>query len=120
MENKDKIRNLLYLKMETEYEIFIDNLLKKKPKEIINSSYEKVIKEDILSMFDPYSKKFDLEEINYLYNEKNPLQMLYQEWMDSNYNESELVEENLLDTLERLLESQNEKNISSNKRERER
>ena len=45
------IREELYSKMEKEYDLFIENLKQLSPEKIIDSAYEKVMKEELVSMF---------------------------------------------------------------------
>ena len=53
MNNEMKIREEVYNKMEQEYNNFIEKVKLKTPEEIIQSSYEKVCKEEILGDFYP-------------------------------------------------------------------
>lgn len=81
-----KLNTSLYLKMELEFDNFIDNLKTLSPEKIIESSYEKVFKEEILNCFDE-SNPLDEKQAKALLSKKNPLDYLYQEWldMDSSY-----------------------------------
>lgn len=72
-------------KMQAELDEFIAELKTKSSSEIIECAYELIYKEDILQSFD-----FDFKERNPLTNEqakallslKNPLDYLYQEWLE--------------------------------------
>ena len=72
-------------KMQTELDEFIAELKTKSSSEIIECAYELIYKEDILQSFD-----FDIRGNNPLTNEqakallslKNPLDYLYQEWLE--------------------------------------
>ena len=72
-------------KMQAEFDEFIAELKTKSSSEIIECAYELIYKEDILQSFD-----FDIRVNNPLTNEqakallslKNPLDYLYQEWVE--------------------------------------
>ena len=74
-----RINDMLYEKMEKEYHVFLEELEKKEPKEIIASSYEKVFKEDILMTLSennlPYDRAKTLLRMEY------PLDGAYQAWL---------------------------------------
>ncbi len=77
-----KSNTLLYIKMKTEYDEFINNLKNLPPEKIIESSYEKVFKEEILNCFQsgtPLNKK----QAKAIFFKKYPLDYLYQEWRDT-------------------------------------
>lgn len=71
---------LLYRKLEKENKAFTDDLKTKTPEQIIEAAYEKVFKEDILSIFE--HKDFSQTEAKALYKLKNPLDDLYQAWLN--------------------------------------
>jgi len=117
---EDKIRQELYDKLENEYNNFIDELKTLPPEKIIDKSYEKVMKEETLSMFIPESKMFDMEELKALNKEKNPLEYLYQGWMNSDLNINQLYEDNVRDSLYDLVEEQKNKAKENRKKDKER
>ena len=78
MENKLKID--LYEKLDNEYNSFVDSLRNKTPDEIIECSYEKIMKEELKEMFYP-GNNYEISELKALYKLKNPLEELYQGWM---------------------------------------
>ena len=67
--------------MQKEYNEFLDELKQLPPEEIIDKSYEKVLKEDILCLTEIH----DLlqPQAKALYHMKNPLEQLYQEWLST-------------------------------------
>lgn len=69
---------LLYNKMKKEFDSFISEFKTKPPEQIIEGSYEKVIKEDLLAIFE-YTE-FSQTEAKSLYRLKAPLDDIYQEW----------------------------------------
>lgn len=117
---EEEIRQELYDKLEKEYQSFIEEIKTLPPEKIIDKSYEKVMKEETLSMFYPESKMFDMEEIKALNKEKNPLEYLYQGWLDSDLNLNQLYEDNVRDSLYDLAEEQRQKSKENRKKDKER
>lgn len=107
---ESKLRDELYTKLSNEYEKYIETLLTKTPKEIIDCSGERIIKEEILSIFSPELQNFDVEKLNVLLKEKAPLEKLYQGWIDNNLSITEIVEESVNKTIDNLSRLQKEKN----------
>lgn len=107
-----KIRQDVYNKMEQEYHQFIEKLKLKTPEEIIQSSYEKVMKEEILGDFCPEYKHYDIEKMKALNKVKEPLEELYQGWMECDGGIHQVLEDSTYDTLDRLVEEQKEKKKS--------
>lgn len=115
---EDKIRQELYDKLESELASYKKDLESLTAKEIIDKSYETAIKEEVIYMFYPESKQFDLDEIKALKKQDNSLETLYQGWMDCDMNICELVEDSARDTVEDLAKEYREK--QSKKKEKER
>ena len=115
---EDKIRQELYDKLENELASYKKDLESLTAKEIIDKSYETAIKEEVIYMFYPESKQFDLDEIKALKKQDNSLETLYQGWMDCDMNICELVEDSARDTVEDLVKEYREK--QSKKKEKER
>ena len=110
MEEKElkQIRKELYSKMEKEYENFIEYLKEQKPQIILERAYEKVFKEETKDMFYPEYDKFNEEDIRALNKIENPLDKLYDGWMDCDVNLNELYEYNIQDTLDEIVLDQKE------------
>lgn len=70
----------LYQKMKHELDDLKNELRTKPPDEIIQSAYELVTKEDILSVFE-IEENLELKEYKALLRTKKPLEYLYQEWL---------------------------------------
>lgn len=102
------LKEELYDKLEKEYNEFIEDLKTKAPEEIISKSYEKVIKEELKEMFYPEINNYDLYELKILNKTKNPLEELYQGWMDYDGGVHEPLECSVEETLE-FLKEQHEK-----------
>ena len=61
----NKLKEKLDIKRQQEYDKFIEKLMKLSPKEIIESSYEKIFKEEFISMIQ--GKELSKSEINRLF-----------------------------------------------------
>lgn len=109
MNNEMKIREEVYSKMEQEYNNFIEKVKLKTPDEIIQCSYEKVMKEEILGDFEPEFRHYDIEKIRALSKCKDPLEELYQGWMDCDAGIHQILEDSTYDTLDRLVDEQKQK-----------
>lgn len=76
---KKELNQILLEKMTQEYALFINRLITLSPEEIINASYEKVFKEDILSIVS--SEVLELGYVKALLRENFPLEGCYQSWL---------------------------------------
>ena len=113
--NEMDIRKKLYEKMQNEYNDFIEEMKNNEPQFIVNNAYQIVIKEELVAMFYPESEQYDIDEIKALNKTKNPLEELYQGWMDSDAGIHSALEDNVSDTIEEIQKEQREK-----KKDRER
>lgn len=113
--NEMDIRKKLYEKMQKEYNDFIEEMKNNEPQFIVNNAYQIVIKEELVAMFYPESEQYDIDEIKVLNKTKNPLEELYQGWMDSDAGIHSVLEDNISDTIEEIQKEQREK-----KKDRER
>ncbi len=113
--NEMDIRKKLYEKMQNEYNDFIEEMKNNEPQFIVNNAYQIVIKEELVAMFYPESEQYDIDEIKALNKTKNPLEELYQGWMDSDAGIHSVLEDNVSDTIEEIQKEQREK-----KKDRER
>lgn len=115
---EEKIRQELYDKLENELTSYKKDLESLTAKEIIAKSYETVVKEEVIYLFYPESKQFDIDELKALKNEKNSLETLYQGWMDCNMNINEIFEDSARDTVEDLARDFKEKQAKKKDKER--
>ena len=115
---EDKIRQELYDKLEKELTSYKQELETLTSKEIIDKSYETAIKEEVIYLFYPESKQFDIDEIKALKSEKNSLETLYQGWMDCDMNICQLLEDSARDTVEDLAREFKEKQAKKRDKER--
>lgn len=106
------IREELYKKMSNDYKNYIDNLKNSSIDKILDSAYEKVMKENILEEFTPEFKHYDIEKIKALNNYENPLNKLYREWFKRDIGIHTLFEDSIYDTLTDLVKEQKQKNKS--------
>lgn len=113
--NEMDIRKKLYEKMQKEYNDFIEETKNNEPQFIVNNAYQIVIKEELVAMFYPESEQYDIDEIKALNKTKNPLEELYQGWMDSDAGIHSVLEDNVSDAIEEIQKQQREK-----KKDRER
>ena len=109
------IRKKLYEKMQKEYNDFIEEMKNNEPQFVVNNAYQIVIKEELVAMFYPESEQYSIDEIKALNKAKNPLEELYQGWMDSDAGIHSVLEDNVSDTIEEIQKEQREK-----KKDRER
>lgn len=112
MSNSMSIREELYKKMSNDYKNYIDNLKNSSIDKILDSAYEKVMKENILEEFTPEFKHYDIEKIKALNNYENPLNKLYREWFKRDIGIHTLFEDSIYDTLTDLVKEQKQKNKS--------
>jgi hypothetical protein len=80
---------LLYNKMKKEFDDLIAEIKTMPAEKIIEFSYEKVLKEDILSIFE-YTD-FSQKEAKALYVLDNTLDVLYQDWMHTDLSYMDML-----------------------------
>lgn len=90
----------LYDKMSTELDNFISELKNQSPDLIIESAYELVIKEDILSIFE-YTD-YSQNEAKALFELPYPLDAIYQAWLKNDLSYMSLLEDTIKWELEKL------------------
>ena len=110
-----KIREKLYEKLQKEFKDFIEELKTKEPEVIVNSAYQIAIKEELVGIFYPQEDKYDIEEIKALNKISDPLEELYQGWMDCDAGIHTVLEDSVSYTIEEIVKEQKEK-----KKDRER
>lgn len=92
---------LLYKKVQKEFNEFITKLKEMSPEAIIEMAYEKVIKEDLLCVFE--NREFNSSEAIALYHEKYPLDKAYQDWLKSDVTYMEILNDSVNDTIKQTL-----------------
>lgn len=79
----------LYEKVQNEYNEFIAQLKQMSPEEIIEYSYQKVIKEDIVCIIE--NNNLSSHQAKALLQLRNTLQDLYDEWLSTDYSYMEAL-----------------------------
>ena len=113
---EEKLRDELYSKLEKEYNNFIKELMKLSKEEILSRAYEKITKYDIMTMFYPTNKEFDVSDIKVLNKVKNPLEELYHRWMDFDVVRDNSLCDNVKDTINFFREEQRKIKNKDNER----
>lgn len=80
----------LYEKMEQEFEEFISGLKKMSQEDIVSFSYEKVMKEDFLILFEE-SVEFSKEATEKLLAMEKPLDYVYRRWLETDYGHMDVL-----------------------------
>lgn len=117
--NKSNLRGLLWEKATKEQSDYIENLKTLSPEDIIDKAYEKIMRDDILYIFegDYLSEKQVAELIKLDY----PLSACYDEWMDTDVSHMEMLRDTIDSFTKRLVkENENSKQINNKKSEPER
>ena len=117
--NKDLVEKL-HLKLKEEYLNYVNNIKQLPVEEIIKKSYELTIRKEFVDMFYD-NRDFNKFQLLALLEKEQPLQYLYDSWMDCDYGINNLLLDNLDDTFYELgndyenkvmLEIQKDKNYS--------
>ena len=87
---------LLYEKVQAEYDAFIEELKRMTPEQVIDRAYEKVTKENMVTIIQ--EKELTPSEAKALYREKYPLDRMYQEWLDTDVSEMQMFKDSIDDT----------------------
>ena len=91
----------LYEKAFAEYEIFLEDLLRLPKEEIVKRCYEKVYKEELVSVLETSS--FSEQEAEKLCRTDSILEELYQEWLSNEYSCVGFLEQTVHDLAEVFL-----------------
>lgn len=116
----EDLRDLLYKKVSKEQDDYIEHLKTLSPKEIIDKSYEKVMRDDILMTFenDYMSEYLSDKQVKELLKLDYPLSACYEEWMDTDYSHMEMLRDTI-DTFAQRLVDENEAEKQKNKKRQE-
>ena len=104
MQNEQELRDLLYEKMSNEQENFIEKLKHSSPEEIISASYEKVMRDDILMLFE--SDFLDAKQIKELLRLEYTLSACYNEWLKNDCSYMDMLRDTVDDFSKDLARSQ--------------
>ena len=102
---------LLYEKVRVEYERFIEALKKMTPEQVIEKAYEKVIKEDMVTEIQ--QRNLEPDEAKALCSEDHPLDLMYQEWLDTDVSEMQMLKDSIDDTAKQAVKEMKEKQKES-------
>ena len=87
---------LLYEKVQAEYDAFIEELKRMTPEQVIDRAYEKVTKENMLTII--REENLTPAEAKALNREKYPLDRMYQEWLHTDVSEMQMLKDSIDDT----------------------
>ena len=95
MEQRNELKDLLYEKMSKEQDNFIEKLKHSSPEEIISSAYEKVMRDDILMLFD--DDFLDTKQMKALLKLEYPLSACYYEWLKNDCSYMDMLRDTVDD-----------------------
>lgn len=104
MEQRNELKDLLYEKMSKEQDNFIEKLKHSSPEEIISSAYEKVMRDDILMLFD--DDFLDTKQMKALLKLEYPLSACYDEWLKNDCTYMDMLRDTVDDFSENLARNQ--------------
>lgn len=102
---------LLYEKVQAEYDAFIEELKQMTPEQVIDKAYEKTIKEDLVTEIQ--HRSLEQSEAKALYREKYPLDRMYREWLDTDVSYMDLLKDSIDDTAKKAVKERREKQRES-------
>lgn len=120
MINEKQLDALIYEKMQSEYDDFLDNIRFVQgddPDKGIDSAYEIVYKQDILFCFEDGNNGLSYAEKKMLYSKKYPLDFLYEEWQKTDCTHMQMIRDCIKDSAEKEVQRINER-INSNRESR--
>lgn len=106
------LRGKLYDRVYEELEAFKTELLDKSPQDIIENAYGIVIREDIVAEIECGGQYSD-EQYKALLKLKYPLETLYNEWMDTDCSQMEMIREVIYDYSKKEVERHQERQRES-------
>lgn len=113
MDNEMKIREKLLIKMERNYDDFINEIKTKDKDTIIDQAFKVFMYEDLLTCFDMGSQFFDIEDIKLLNAQVNPLDMVYKMWQENGSNNLDELQIAIADGLKILKKEQEKLNYKT-------
>ena len=91
----EDLQTRLYEKARAEQDKFIDNLLQKSPQEVIDAAYEKVMRDDILMIFE--NEEMEPKQVKALLKLKEPLADCYARWLHTDCSHMEMLRDTVED-----------------------
>ena len=104
-----QLKQQLNEKLQKEYDDFIERLKSLPPEQIIESSYEKVFKEEFMTTVQ--YKDLSKQEIKVLLKMDYPLDSLYREWLKNDLSYIPLVEDTVDDHTKKVMKLQKRDSI---------
>ena len=102
---------LLYGKVQAEYDAFIEELKRMTPEQVIDRAYEKVTKENMVMVIQ--ENNLEPSEAKALCREKYPLDRMYQEWLDTDVSEMQMLKDSIDDTAKKAVKEMKDKQKES-------
>ena len=95
MQQRNELKDLLYEKMSNEQDNFIENLKHSSLEEIISAAYEKVMRDDILMLFE--NDFLDTKQTKALLKLEYPLSACYDEWLKNDCSYMDMLRDTVDD-----------------------
>ena len=116
--SKEDLRDLLYQKASKEQDAFIEHLKTLPPEQIIDRSYEKAMRDDILMTFenDYMSEYLSEKQVKELLKLDCPLAACYAEWLDTDVSHMDILRDTIDGYAKRLVEEKEEQKQNNKKR----
>ena len=116
--SKEDLRDLLYQKASKEQDTFIEHLKTLSPEQIIDRSYEKAMRDDILMTFenDYMSEYLSEKQVKELLKLDCPLAACYAEWLDTDVSHMDMLRDTIDGYAKRLVEENEEQKQNNKKR----
>ena len=102
---------LLYEKLQAEYNAYIESLKQMTPEQVIERAYEKVTKENMVTIIQ--ENELTPAEAKALYRERYPLDLMYQEWLDTDVSEMQMLKDSIDDTAKKAVKEMKDKQKES-------
>ena len=113
----ENLKSLLLEKAIKEQSDFIEQLKTLSPEQIIDRSYEKVMRDDILMTFE--DNYLSDEQVMELLKLDYPLSACYTEWMDTDYSHMEMLRDTIDDYTKRLVDENKQESEKTQKKKYE-
>ena len=102
---------LLYEKVQQEYNEYLADLKKLPPEKIIEQSYQKTIKEDMVTLCGETERP--QSEAKALYLLRYPLEEIYQQWLDTDVSYMDMLRDSIDDRAKSAVKEMREKQRES-------
>ena len=96
MKTNEQLNADLYQKLCEDFEWFEDNLLDEDPREMLQSSYGYLIRQDIVSAMEDMN--LSDKQCKTLLLEEHPLEKIYEKWLDHDFSYMDEIRETISST----------------------